>query len=214
MNTPSRGDSYISLYTTPPMVRIIDDPLSKKNREQPSSPPLSTLYRSSMARILVAYATKHGSTTGIAEAIGKELTTAGQNVEVKELKNVQSPAGYDAVIIGGPIYMGKVMADVKKFVDRHQEKLAALPVATFVVGLSPASKDEKQIGDAKKALADAVAPLQPVASTLFAGNLDPKKLGFMERTMIGMVKSPTGDFRDWEAIAAWAKGLPSLLVKG
>jgi menaquinone-dependent protoporphyrinogen oxidase len=167
-----------------------------------------------MARILVAYATKHGSTTGIAEAIGKEITAAGLSVEVKEIKNVQSPAGYDAVVIGGPIYMGKVMAEVKKFIARHQEKLAAMPVAAFVVGLSPASKDEKQIGDAKKALQDAVAPLQPVASTLFAGSLDPEKLGFIERKMIGMVKSPTGDFRDWEAIAAWAKGLPSLLVEG
>lgn len=167
-----------------------------------------------MARILVAYATKHGSTTEIAGAIGKELTAAGLGVEVKELKNVQSPAGYDAVVIGGPIYMGKVMADVKKFVGRHREKLAAMPVAAFVVGLSPASKDEEEIDTAKKALSDAISPLQPVASALFAGNLDPEKLGFIERKMIGMVKSPTGDFRNWEAIAAWARGLPPLLAKG
>lgn len=164
-----------------------------------------------MSRILVAYATKHGSTAGIAEAIGKELTAAGLSVEVKEMKNVQSPAGYDAVVIGGPIYMGKVMDEVKKFVARHQEKMAAMPIAAFAVGLSPASTDEKQIEAARTALRDAVAPLQPVASTLFAGSLDPKKLGFVERTMIGMVKSPTGDFRDWDAIAAWAKGLSPLL---
>lgn len=167
-----------------------------------------------MTRILVGYATKHGSTAEIAEAIGEELSAAGLRVEVKELKNVQSPAGYYAVVIGGPIYMGKVMADVKKFVSRHTEKLAGMPVAAFVVGLSPASKDEKEIESARKALSDAVAPLQPVASTLFSGSLDPEKLGFIERKMIGMVKSPTGDFRDWEAIASWAKGLPALLVKG
>jgi menaquinone-dependent protoporphyrinogen oxidase len=167
-----------------------------------------------MARILIAYATKHGSTAGIAEVIGKELTAAGLIVEVKEIKNVQSPAGYDAVVIGGPIYMGKVMADVKKFIGRHQDNLAAMPVAAFIVGLSPASKDEKEIEAARTALSDAIAPLQPVASALFAGSLDPEKLGFIERKMIGMVKSPTGDFRDWDAISAWAKGLPSLLVKG
>ncbi len=167
-----------------------------------------------MTRILVTYATKHGSTAEIAQAIGKELSAAGLSVEVKELKNVQSPAGYDAVVIGGPIYAGRVMADVKKFVGRHRDKLAAMPVAAFAVGLSPASKDEKQIGDATKALADAVAPLQPVSSTLFAGSLDPEKLGFIERKMIGMVKSPTGDFRDWDAIASWAKGLPPVLEKG
>lgn len=166
-----------------------------------------------MARILVGYATKHGSTAEIAEAIGKELTAAGLSVEVKELKNVQSPAGYDAVVIGGPIYAGRVVGDVRKFIAGHREKLEVLPVATFVVGLSPASGDEKAIAGAKKALADAISPLRPVATALFAGSLDPEKLGFIERKMIGMVKSPTGDFRDWEAIAAWAKGLPPLLVK-
>lgn len=179
----------------------------------PSSLPQPTFNPIIMTRILVAYATKHGSTAGIAEVIGRELTAAGLRVEVKELKNVQSLSGYDAVVIGGPIYIGKVMAEVRKFIGRHQEKLAALPVAVFAVGLSPASKDEKEIESARKALSDAVTPLRPVASTLFAGSLDPEKLGFIERKMIGMAKSPTGDFRDWEAIAAWAKELPPRMVK-
>ena len=196
------------------MVRIVDDPLLRKTPRNLHLLHLPHFPGSFMARILIAYATKHGSTAEIAEAIGKELTAAGLSVEVKEIGNVQSPAGYDAVVIGGPIYIGKVMADVKKFIGRHQEKLAALPVAAFAVGLSPASKDEKEIGNAKKALSDAIAPLQPVASALFAGSLDPEKLGFIERKMIGMVKSPTGDFRDWDAIAAWGRELPPLLVTG
>ena len=61
-----------------------------------------------MARILVAYATKKGSTAEIAQAIGKELRTAGHLVDVTEMKSVSSLDGYNAVVIGAPFYMGKM----------------------------------------------------------------------------------------------------------
>jgi menaquinone-dependent protoporphyrinogen oxidase len=43
---------------------------------------------------------------------------------------------------------------------------------------------------------------------MFAGRLDPTKLSFIQRKMTEFVKSPMGDFRDWNAIAAWARELP------
>ncbi len=60
------------------------------------------------ARILVAYATRNVSPEGIAEAIGKELESAGHSVVVKELKAITTVEGYDAIVIGAPVYMGKV----------------------------------------------------------------------------------------------------------
>jgi hypothetical protein len=57
-----------------------------------------------MARILVAYATKKGSTTEIAQVIGKELLV-NHIVDVEEMGSVTSLDGYNAVIIGGPMYM-------------------------------------------------------------------------------------------------------------
>ena len=67
------------------------------------------------ARILVAYVSPKGSTAGIAQAIGKELLSAGYGVDVVEMKTVSSLEGYNAVVIGAPLYMGKVVGDVKKF---------------------------------------------------------------------------------------------------
>jgi len=163
------------------------------------------------AHILIAYATRNGSTAEIAQAIGKELQSAGHTVEIAEMKTVTTLAGYNAVVIGAPLYMGSVLGDAGKFVKRFSGELATLPVAAFAVGMAPASNDAKKVGDSMKALHASVAPIRPVAATVFAGRLDPAKLSFIQRKMTEFVKSPTGDFRDWNTIAAWAKELPGLL---
>ncbi|MCX6691775.1 MAG: flavodoxin [Methanoregula sp.] len=157
-----------------------------------------------VVRILVAYATRNGSTGEIAHAAGRELSAAGHAVDVAELKTISTLAGYNAVVMGGPLYMGSIDDAVGKYKDQ----LAHLPVAAFGVGLAPVSKDAKQMVESMKALHASVAPLQPVAETLFAGKLDPSRLSFVQRKMTEFVKSPVGDFRDWNAIAAWAKELP------
>jgi menaquinone-dependent protoporphyrinogen oxidase len=164
------------------------------------------------ARILVAYATRYGSTAEIASAVGKELESAGHAVVVKEMKAVTSLEGYDAFVIGAPIYMGKVI-DINTFVRRFKDTLARKPVAAFAVGLAAATKYAKQVEESRKALDTSLAPIKPVAVTLFAGMLDPAKLSFIQRKMTEFVKSPTGDFRDWNAIAAWARELPESMKR-
>ena len=161
-----------------------------------------------VVRILVAYATRNGSTGEIAHAAGRELSAAGHAVDVAQLKTISTLAGYNAVVMGGPLYMGSIDGAVGKFVGKYNDQLAHLPVAAFGVGLAPVSKDAKQMVESMKALHASVAPLQPVAETLFAGKLDPSRLSFIQRKMTEFVKSPVGDFRDWMAIAAWAKELP------
>jgi menaquinone-dependent protoporphyrinogen oxidase len=160
-----------------------------------------------MARILVAYASKKGSTTKIAQVIGKELEALGHVVDVAEMGTVTSLTGYNAVVIGGPMYVGKI-DDVGKFVKRHSTELARVPVAGFVVCLAAAAKDPEGMAWAEKALHAALNPLRPVAETVFAGRLDPSKLSWLQKWVTEKAKSPVGDFRDWTAIAAWARELP------
>jgi menaquinone-dependent protoporphyrinogen oxidase len=42
---------------------------------------------------------------------------------------------------------------------------------------------------------------------MFAGALDAGKMNFVERSLTSLMKVPTGDFRDWDAITAWARTL-------
>jgi menaquinone-dependent protoporphyrinogen oxidase len=160
------------------------------------------------ARILVAYATRNGSTAEIAQAIGKELTNAGLTVDVAEIKTVSTLADYSAIVTGGPLYMGSVDGAVGKFVEKNCEQLQKLPVAAFVVGLAPKNPDPGATKMAMDALKKSLGPVTPLVSALFAGKLDPIKLSFIQRKMTELVKSPVGDFRDWDAIAAWARELP------
>lgn len=162
-------------------------------------------------RILVAYASPRGSTAEIAQAVGKELQLAGYDVEVIEMKSVSSLAGYSAVVIGGPFYMGKVVGDVGKFIGRYRDALAKVPVAAFAVGVAPLGKDPADKDNAMKKLQKTLEPQKPVAMTIFAGKVDPEKLSFLQRWMVEKAKSPVGDFRDWDAIARWAKDLPAMM---
>ena len=159
-------------------------------------------------RILVAYASPHGSTAEIAQAIGKQLHSAGYSVDVMEFKSVSSPDGYQAVVIGGPFYMGKLVGDVGKFIGKNSDALTKVPVAAFGVGVTPVGKDPTAVGNATKKLHEALAPLKPVAVTIFAGKVDREKLSFFQKFIVGRVHAPVGDFRDWAAITAWAIELP------
>ena len=160
------------------------------------------------ARILVAYASRKGSTAGIAQAIGKELVSAGHTVDVIEMKTVTTVEGYNAVIIGAPVYMGKVDTDISKFVAKNRDRLASIQVAAFAVGIAPVAPQIEPVEKVLDDLTKAVSPIQLIAATVFAGKLDPDKMSFIERSMTSLMKVRTGDFRDWNAIAVWAKGLP------
>ena len=160
------------------------------------------------ARILVAYASRKGSTAGIAHAIGKELISKGYAVDISEMKSVTSLVGFSAVVIGAPVYTGKVKGDVVAFAAAHKDAISRLPVAGFVTGIAPVYPKTGEVKEFTDQLIVALAPSSPVSVTVFAGTLDAGKMNFIERCLTSLMKVPTGDFRDWVAIAAWARNLP------
>jgi len=159
--------------------------------------------------LLVAYATKHGSTGEVAEAIAEELKGLGLEVELRELRKVRSLDGYGAVVIGAPLYMGRWQKDARKFVKRHGKELEELPVAVFALG--PLKLTEEDVASSREQLdhALALAPeLRPATVEVFGGAVDPTKLRFP------FSKMEAGDARDWDAILAWARSLPGELLGG
>jgi menaquinone-dependent protoporphyrinogen oxidase len=147
----------------------------------------------------------------IAEAIGKELQLAGYEVDVIGVKSITTVAGYDAVVLGGPLYMGKVVGEVSKFVAKHETALRRIPVAAFAVGMAPVSKDAGQAEQAIRSLRSSITPLTAVADTVFAGRLEPAQLNVIIRKFMELAHIPSGDHRDWNAITDWAQEIASLL---
>ena len=86
-----------------------------------------------------------------------------------------------------------------------------MPVAGFVTGIAPVYPKTGDVKGFTDQLIMAIAPLRPVAVTMFAGTLDTGKMNFVERSLTSLLKVPTGDFRDWDAIRAWARKLPGMM---
>ena len=159
--------------------------------------------------ILVAAASRHGSTHEIAEAIAQELRTTGHAVEVRNAGDVGDAARYDAVIIGSAVYMGNWLPEARDFVDRNRERLQAVPVWLFSSG--PLGQDDPQPHGDPTHLDEVMQATRARGHRIFVGKLDKSELGLGERLATKMVKAPEGDFRDWEAIRGWADEIATAL---
>ena len=86
-------------------------------------------------KVLVAYGTRYGAAGETANDIAKALKGAGLDVKVADLKR-ETPdvKGFDAVIVGSSIAMGKWTGAPKKFLDKNRDKLGngKKPLAVFV----------------------------------------------------------------------------------
>lgn len=162
--------------------------------------------------ILVAYATRAGSTAGVAEAIGKTLAEGGGAVEVRPMSEVHDLTPYGAVVAGSAIQDGKWLPEAMQFMRTHQAALARKPFAAFMVCITLAMAGGKY-RDSVSGWLDPVRTLvRPVSEGLFAGALDTRTLprdadGLKMRLAAAVGIFPKGDHRDWEAIRAWAADL-------
>jgi menaquinone-dependent protoporphyrinogen oxidase len=152
--------------------------------------------------ILVSYASKHGSTEGIARHIAARLAERGRDCVATAVSEVTTLEQVEAVVLGSAIYAGSWMKEASEFVDRHEQALSTMPVWLFSSGpLGDRVTDEEE---QPRQLADIRERIAPIDHRIFAGALDVAGLGFGERMLVKAVKAPDGDFREWDAIAAWA----------
>lgn len=154
-------------------------------------------------RMLVTAASRHGSTMEMASAIGRALTEIGLEVEVRPIHELDGVAGYRAVVVGSGVYMGRWLPEATEFVERHAVELRARPVWLFSSG-PVGSPDPKPEGD-PTGIDQLVAAVHARGHRTFTGRLDRGRLGIGERLVVSAVRAPEGDFRDWEALADWAK---------
>jgi menaquinone-dependent protoporphyrinogen oxidase len=159
-------------------------------------------------QILVAYATRAGSTAEVAGAIGKELAAGAVMVDVKPIKKVKSIDGYQGVVLGSAIRAGNILPEVTDFVYTHKDELQKVPVAYFIVCFILRENTEENRKTANAYLDPLRTEVTPVDVGLFTGKMDFSKLSFWEIFIIKyIVKAPEGDLRDWQQINDWAANL-------
>ncbi len=192
-------------------------------------------------RVLLVYATRHGSTREVAQAVAEELRRAGAEVELCEASSAPAPDGYDAVVLGAPMIMGW-HKEARRYVKAHRQALARLPWALFVTAASltedgqaavrgvPVAKDPwlvKQPRDSGRLgrkeryalpshylgdIMDECSPAQPLQTAFFAGSLDLTTMNIFEKLFVLLAVGATpGDGRHFDYVREWARGLPAVL---
>lgn len=159
--------------------------------------------------ILIAVASRHGSTLEIGERIAQELRSGGYSVDVRDVEGASGIDQYGAAVVGSAIYMGNWLPEARQFVARNQVWLAAVPVWLFSSG--PLGQGDPQPHGDPAQLDALMQATGARAHGIFAGELDQRGLGLGERLITRAVKAPEGDFRDWEAIRTWAREIAMAL---
>lgn len=153
-------------------------------------------------QVMVASASQHGSTEGIAQAIADRLHQLGHDAMAVRVSDVDDLNGVNAVVLGSAVYAGSWMKEATEFADANADALSGMPVWLFSSG--PLGTEVHDDEEQPRQLAELTERLGPKAHRMFFGALDRSKLAFGERMMMKAVKAPEGDFRDWTAISGWA----------
>jgi menaquinone-dependent protoporphyrinogen oxidase len=160
--------------------------------------------------VLIAYATRHGATKEIAETVRDTLVGRGLRAVATPVQDVGGLGGFDAVILGSAVYMGRWMKGARAFAEEQHEVLSGKNVWLFSSGpVGPDSENAEEpwgIGEIQSALG-------AHSHQMFAGKLDKAELGMTERAVIRMVKAPEGDYRDWDEIRDWANKIADQLAE-
>ena len=192
-------------------------------------------------RVLVAYATKYGSSAQVAETVAEELRAAGCAAEARAVGDAASTVGFDAVVVGGPMILGW-HKDALRYVKARRDALAAVPVAYFITAAS-LTEDGADTVDGVRVYKDSwlakkpndpvklsyrqryalpshylgdilkkTSPVRPRQAAFFAGALDLTKMSIFAKLFVMLViVASPGDGRHWDAVREWARALPGVL---
>ncbi len=166
-------------------------------------------------KILIAYASKCGSTGEISSVITESLCTGGLSAELKRASSVKSVEGYQGVVLGTAIYMGSPLKEALNFIEKFGGQLTGTPFAMFDVCLTmkDATSENQRIAlDYLKSITDVISPIKIGA---FSGRIDLNSLPplyrlFAQSDNEGILAE--GDYRDWQAIRKWADELGVVLA--
>jgi menaquinone-dependent protoporphyrinogen oxidase len=157
--------------------------------------------------VLVAYASKRGSTAEIAETVAATLRRAGLSVVCDRVDEVDDLDPYDAIVVGSAVYMKRWRGDARHFLKQNRKTLRKMPFWVFSSGPvgDPADDNPGWMESPKF-----IAKLEEMGvrdHVVFGGSVPREPQGFMETAMVEGTPEEFRDRRDWDQIRAWAEGV-------
>lgn len=155
-------------------------------------------------RLLVSVSSRHGGTREMGQVVAAVLRDAGHEVDETGPDEVEDVTGYEGVVLGSAVYVGRLALGLRDLVDRRAGQLREVPVWLFWSG---------PVGDppAPPAVPDDVAEVAKAVEArgvrMFAGRLERAELNISERALVALVHAQPGDYRDLEEVRDWALGI-------
>lgn len=172
-------------------------------------------------KILVGYASAHGSTAEIAQSIGDTLKARQFNVTVANVSDVQSVDPYDVFILGSAIHAGMWLKELSQFLTQFGDQIKGKPFYLFVTCIRVLEPDGYQYVIDNYVHHHVIDPLGVREVQPFAGKLDLNQVDWDERWTLaarydgsGTPGSYNHDFRNWDVIKAWAQRVADALLPG
>lgn len=164
-----------------------------------------------MIKVVVAYGTKMGATKEIAEAIGDELKSAAVEVTVSDAADLRTLDGYDAAVVGSAVYMARWRPEAVELLTRQAKSGTSIPIWTYQSG--PLSTVEEGTDQAMpRKVREVAARIGAAPPVTFGGRVEPATAkGFIARKMAAGPSA--GDYRDFDEIRRWARGIGAQLVQ-
>jgi menaquinone-dependent protoporphyrinogen oxidase len=155
-------------------------------------------------RVLVAYASKNGSTAEIAATIAEELRAVGMEVDLTEVTSIRELDQYRTVVLGSAVYIGRWRPEARRFLKRHHVELSERDVWLFSSG----PIGEQEPGAERWTVPRIVTELGPKIGihehVVFGGRVPAEPSNFVERAIARDTPKELRDLRNWDEIRHWA----------
>lgn len=161
-----------------------------------------------MTRVLVAYASKRGSTAGIAQRVTDVLSQSGLSVDCVPAGDVRSLDDHDAIVLGSAVYVRHWRGEATRFLRRHHAALSEKPpwvISSGAVG-DPAQKPPSEAWLEPPRIVKKVERLG-AREHVIGGRVPLHPHGPIERAMAKNTPEQYKDRRNWEEIERWAQGI-------
>jgi len=169
-------------------------------------------------KVLIGYASAHGSTAEVAHAIGRVLLENNIQVKVADVKTVSGVEEYDAFILGSAVHAGTWLPEMTSFLKGYLDHFQGKPIYLFVTCIRIMEQHGFDHVMEYYMIPELMEKLNIQEKMAFAGKLKLDEVDWNERwTLAARYDGSTwpstldGDFRDWEKIRSWAAKIAETL---
>jgi menaquinone-dependent protoporphyrinogen oxidase len=162
-------------------------------------------------KVLIAYASKHGSTAEVAHFVAGVLREHNIEVTVNLVDELAIISGYDAYILGSPIYGGMWLSEISRFLEKFKQELAKKPVYMWIMCIRVLETNGREHALKEYVHQPTLHEIGVRDVAVFAGKLNLDVIDWNERWTLAarydgesLPGTRNDDYRDWNAIRAWA----------